>query len=183
MEEKKIEISAKSISFEAVRYGAMVRVIQDWAEESHLEKNEDASIILASLILLSGCLPDDSGVSNEDLSALVLDLYSNRGIEIEDGPSFKFPTWEVDIPPFHKQLCAFGMFTVHSCLGFRYGYDAIVESKLIYPYRSLILLAVLEGFANETEEAKYEYVKMKEYLAADDTTALFYKAVINAVKE
>lgn len=177
-----IKVDPKTIQLESIRFGTLVKVIVEWAASNNDKVDRNAAVIMASMAMLSGNLPENSGVTGENLANIVIELYFNRGVQAE-GSSFIFPQWEKGVDDFDKELGDLGMFTIHSCIGFHLGYDSIEQSVLIYPYRPLILQYAREGYDQLSDAAKAQYKSMYQYFLTNDGAKDLYKAICDVVKE
>lgn len=180
-----IEISPEMIASESIRFGALIKVIEDWQNQEVREtaKYTQAKFVMASLAVLSGNIPEEAGVTPDQIANLILELFSNRRIDIDETYHFAFPVWEEDVSLFDRDLGDMGLFTVFSALGFHLGFDAIEIAETIYPYRPLVLQYAREGYLQGSEKAIEAYGKMKDYYLTNPNVKELFIAVCNVVKE
>ena len=183
METEIKQINPEIMQREALRFGALVRVVYDLIDGEETEMKDNARILMASMALLSANLPEESEATNEDLANVIIELFFARSISTNDGHSYVFEPWDGEMTPFERELGDFATFTVHSVIGFHMGYDSIEESKLIYPFRDLILSFAKEGYKQNTLRAKDHYEEMKEFFTTNPDAELLFQAICDVIKD
>ena len=178
-----IEISPKAIGGQSFLYGVMVKTAEDWIKDElpHREYVVGAKFLAALLIMISTNLESSEDGAEEAVASFAIDLYLNRKVVLEDGNSFVFPEWESDVSDFDRDLGDVGMFAVFSSMGFKLGFDPIANSKLIYPYRPLILKSAREGYLLTTPQAQDYYAKAKGLLNKNPGFVELVEALCDAI--
>lgn len=179
-----IDISPKVIQEQSFNYGVLVKAIEDWARKymPQRESIAGAKFLMGALAMISSNIEGNSPEDNEAIASFALSLYLNRKVVLEDGNSFAFPEWEKDVSPFDRDLGDLGMFAVFSSMGFKLGFDPIENSKLIYPYRPLILNSAREGYLLATPVAQAAYDKTIDFFRDDKDFTSLYEAICDALQ-
>ena len=180
-----IEVDPKLMMVQSMHFGSLVKVIEDWQNETlpELKQYTQAKFVMAALSMMVGNLPSNiSGLDPNIICNMIIDLFSTRQIKVEGG-AFICPEWEEDVSLFDRDMGDLGMFCVFSCIGFHMGFDSIEIAEMIYPYRPLVLEYAKKGYEQQDDNAKDSYQRMKDYFFTNPNNAPLFQAICNLIQE
>ena len=179
-----IEITPQLIDRESLRFGALVKVIEDWqnihaASRRHIV---GAKFVMATLAMLAGNAPKGAGDILDSLSTASLELYVKRELHFENGSIFAFPKWKEDVTPFNRDLGDMGLFSVFASIGFHMNFDIFAIDDAIFPYRDLVLSSATEGYLLGSEASLAVYEEMKKFYSTNPNAEALFEAICVALE-